>query len=293
VRRSVLSIAALGGGLRVYDPQTAECVWESDIPVRDESGDVSWLDSGHIESLYTGNDQGPRSQLPLLYAGAHVIVWREGAALEPVKIRKEARVTRLSAGQAIATLADGLVELIDLADATHSSRKVTDGIAAITGSPSTRVLYVATQDRRICRLDVDSGAILQVLGELDQDAGQLLVDPEETAVWMVSVEPRNVASAQEDQGQRIAAFATDGSGLLQQADITGHKVFGSCFLGSTFVTGGWDATLRIWDARQPMPLATIPGSSPFRCVDGAGDRIVAGDQKGNVWFLAPMSELYP
>ena len=42
-----------------------------------------------------------------------------------------------------------------------------------------------------------------------------------------------------------------------------------------------------------MPLATIPGSSPFRCVDAAGDRVVAGDQKGNVWFLAPMSELYP
>ena len=134
---------------------------------------------------------------------------------------------------------------------------------------------------------------MQVLGQLDQDPGQLLVDPQETAVWTVSVEPRNVTSAGDDQQQRIAAFATDGSGLLQQADITGHKVFGSCFLGSTFITAGWDATLRIWDPHRPMPLATIPGSSPFRCVDAAGDRVVAGDQKGNVWFLAPMSELYP
>lgn len=286
-------IAALGDALRVYDPETAECVWEGDVPVRDQYGDVSWLDSGNIESSYTGTDQGPRSQLPLLHAGAHVIVWREGAALEPVEIRKEARVTRLDSGRAIATLADGVVELIDLADAARSRRKVTDGIAAFVGSPSTCVLYVLTEDRRLCRLDADSAAIVQVLGQLDQDAGQLLIDPQETAVWTVSVEPRNVTSAEDDQQQRIAAFATDGSGLLQQADITGHKVFGSCFLGSTFITAGWDATLRIWDPHRPMPLATIPGSSPFRCVDAAGDRIVAGDQKGNVWFLAPMSELYP
>jgi WD40 repeat protein len=287
------SIAALGGDLRVYEPETAKCVWKADIPVRDQYGDVSWLDSGNIESSYTGNDQGPRSQLPLLHAGSHVILWREGADLEPVKIRKEATVTRLDAGRSIATLADGVVELIDLAAARRSSRKVADGVAAFTGSPGARVLYVLTQDHRICRLDADSGETLQVLGEFDREAGQLLVDPQETAVWALSMERRTVTSAAEDQAQRIAAFATDGTGLLQQADITGHKVFGSCFLGTTFVTAGWDATLRIWDPRAPMPLATIPGSSAFRCVDAAGDRIVAGDQKGNVWFLAPMAELYP
>jgi hypothetical protein len=48
----------------------------------------------------------------------------------------------------------------------------------------------------------------------------------------------------------------------------------------------------VWDAHQPMPLAAISGSSPFRCVDAAGDRLVAGDQKGNVWFLAPICQLY-
>jgi hypothetical protein len=41
-----------------------------------------------------------------------------------------------------------------------------------------------------------------------------------------------------------------------------------------------------------MPHATIAGKSPFRCADAAEDRIVAGDQRDNLWFLAAMSALY-
>jgi WD40 repeat protein len=286
-------IAALGTTLRLYDPDTAECVWEADIPARDEYGEVSWLDSGTFEGSHSGNDNAPRGELPLIYAGTKVIVWREGSGLEAVTVLKDAQVTRLDRGRALATLHEGVVEVIDLDGASRGRRKVAEGIAALAGSPGTRALYVLTAESRICRMDAASGKVTAVLGEVEAGPATLLVDPEETAVWVARTEARAAYRFAAPTNETLAAFASDGSGLVQQADITGHQVFGSCFVSGMLVSAGWDATVRIWDAHQPMPLATISGSSPFRCVDAAGDRIVAGDQKGNVWFLAPMSELYP
>ena len=67
---------------------------------------------------------------------------------------------------------------------------------------------------------------------------------------------------------------------------------GACFLSGQLITAGWGATIRMRDPRGAMPHTTIAGTSPFRCVDAANDRIVAGDQRGNMWFLALMSALY-
>lgn len=103
-----------------------------------------------------------------------------------------------------------------------------------------------------------------------------------------------VEARQAPTDEALIAFSPEASGMLQQAGIPGHRVSDTCFLSGMLVTAGWsDATMRIWDAHRPMPLAAISGSSPFRCVDAAGDRLVASDQKGNVWFLGPMSQLYP
>jgi hypothetical protein len=41
-----------------------------------------------------------------------------------------------------------------------------------------------------------------------------------------------------------------------------------------------------------MPLAIISGSSPFVSLDAAGDRLIAGDKRGNAWLMAPLDELY-
>jgi hypothetical protein len=120
----------------------------------------------------------------------------------------------------------------------------------------------------------------------------LLIDPRETTLWAICAERNFRSQARTRTNETVVAFGTDGSGIAQRADITGHQLAGWCFLDGMLITAGWDATIRFWDARQPMPFAAVSGSSPFRCVDAAGDRVVAGDQRGNVWFLAPMHDLY-
>ena len=111
-----------------------------------------------------------------------------------------------------------------------------------------------------------------------------------TTLWAICTE-RN-AGLKAPTNEALFAFATGGSGATQRADITGHQIRGWRFLDGTLVTAGGDATIRFWDRRQATPLAAVSGSSPFYCVDAAGDRVVAGDRKGNVWFLAPMHDLY-
>jgi WD40 repeat protein len=169
-------------------------------------------------------------------------------------------------------------------------RIVAEGVRACVGSPSRREIYAVLDDRRVCRLDADSGQVLQVLGESSQDAVTLSIDPAETALWEAAERMGRLASDAPDE-ETLTAYALDGSGVVRQADVSGHQVFGSWFLSGTLITAGWDGTVRIWDPHQPMPLATVAGSSPFRCVAAARDRIVAGDQRGNVWFLAPMGDL--
>jgi WD40 repeat protein len=119
-----------------------------------------------------------------------------------------------------------------------------------------------------------------------------VIDPQETVLWALCSNSDGVWRAFTDE--TLIAFSTETSRLIQQVSIPGHDARSNCFLSGMLITAGWsDATLRIWDPHQPTPLAVINGSAPFRCVAAARDRIVAGDQKGNVWFLAPMKELYP
>ena len=129
-----------------------------------------------------------------------------------------------------------------------------------------------------------------MIGELTQEIVRLVVDPGETALWAICRRGHPFTFSYSDE--ELIAFSPDGSGVLQRFSIPGHEIFDTCFLGDALITAGWDATIRIWDWRQPTPLAAMSGSAPFRCVSAAADRIVAGDQKGNMWFLAPISELY-
>jgi WD40 repeat protein len=284
-------IATLGSLLRVFDAETATCVWETEIPVRDQYGEVSWLASGMFEGRRGGTDLAGSAPLPLLYAGAHVIVWEEQRGLRPVALGSQTSVVSwFHSGRALALLHDGELKVVDL-EVADAPRSVATGVLGCVGSPGRFELYALMEDHSVRRLDAATGAVLQVLGTLEHDV-DLLIDPEESAVWAVSRRQTDQDSSQDGGRQELTVFALDGSSAIRRADMTGHQVFGTCFLSGQLITAGWDATLRVWDPFGGLPYATIAGTSPFRCVDAAKDRIVAGDQRGNLWFLAPMPDLY-
>jgi WD40 repeat protein len=285
-----LGIAALGDRLSIFDPETAQRVWEAEIPVRDQYGEISWLDSGGSQRSPEGVDGRPHVRLPLLYAGSHVVLWQEGRALQPIAIPDKAQVSPLHSGRALATLRDGMLEVMDL-DRTDVRRTVAEGVRAFAGSPTDYAIYVVAQDGRVCRLAAESGEVSRTLGEVEHETVTLKVDAQESALWAICRNGGEWWQAPIDEA--LIAFPIDDSGIAPRADITGHQLFDSCFLSGRLITAGWDATIRIWDPRGPMPFATISGSAPFRCVDAAQDRVVAGDQRGNVWILAPMRDLYP
>lgn len=278
-------LATLGESLRLFDPETAQQVWETAVP-----GEVDWIDESNIEGGYHGVDRGQTDLLPLLYTGSHAIVWQPTGELLKVKLpSEESTVSRLNSGQSLAVVHKDGLEIIDL-DRSKVHRKIAEGVKACVGSPHSNTVYTLMLDGRLCRLDATTGKEQAVLGEIRQETVRLFIDAQETALWALCSTTGKTMQLGIDEV--LIAFSPETPGVLQQASIAGHRVFGICFLDGMLITAGWDATLRIWSAYQPMPVATISGSSPFRCVDAAGDRLVAGDQKGNVWFLAPMRKLY-
>ncbi|GAA2152584.1 hypothetical protein GCM10009826_10990 [Humibacillus xanthopallidus] len=284
-------IATLGRVLRVFDAETATRVWEAEVPVRDKYGEVSFLTSGRDAGRRGGAATSSRSHLPLLYARTHVILW-ERSGLRPVDLGGEPRVvSRFDEERALAVLQDGSLKVLDL-DGVGQSESVASGVLGCVGSPSRFELYALMDDHSVRLLDASTGATLQVLGEVEHADVFLLIDPDESAVWAVRRPTDWSTSWKDRERQDLTVFALDGSGAVRRAEMTGHQVFGTCFLSGQLVTAGWDATLRIWDPHGALPCATIAGASPFRCVDAAKDRIVAGDQRGNLWFLAPMATLY-
>jgi WD40 repeat protein len=287
-------LATLGQSLRLFDPETATCEWEAAIPARSKYGGISWIDEGTVEEAVDGTDRGQLDGLPLFYAGSHVIVWQPTGALQPVPLpSEETAVSRLNAGQSIAAVYDNVLEIIDL-DRSDVRRRIAEGVKACVGSPRSNAVYALMLNQQLCRFDAASGDVQAVLGEIRQDHVRLLIDPQETALWALCFSGGEGGFSRSPTEEELIAFSPrEAPGVLQRASIPGHNVRGICFLSGMLITAGWDATVRVWDARQPMPLTAISGSAPFRCVDAAVDRLVAGDQKGNVWFLAPMLQLYP
>jgi WD40 repeat protein len=284
-------VATLGQSLRLFDPETGKLVWEKPIPVRDRFGEIAWIDENTFQGAQHGAERGQVDLLPLIYAGSHVIVWQPTGELEMVKISgKEPRVSRLNSGQSLAVGHRKGLQIIAL-DQSKKRRKIADGVKACVGSPNSNTVYALMLDGRLCRLDATDGKAQAVLGEVKQEEARLFIDPQETTVWALC-SPADKATYSEVE-EVLIAFSPETPGILQQFSIAGHRVFGICFLEGMMITAGWDSTLRVWDARQPVPVAAISGSAPFRCVDVTGDRLVAGDQKGNMWFLAPMNQLYP
>ena len=187
---------------------------------------------------------------------------------------------------------DEVLEIIDL-DHINAPRIIAKGVKAFVGSPRSNAVYVVMLNGQLDRLDAASGKVLAVLGEIKQERVRLLIDPQETALWALCFNGgEGFTRAPTDE--TLIAFSPQAPGVLQQANVAVHQISDTCFLSGMLVTAIWSgALLCMWDAHQPMPLAVISGSAPFRSVDAAGDRLVAGDQKGNVWFLAPMDQLYP
>jgi WD40 repeat protein len=286
-------LAAIGGLLRLFDPETARLEWEAEIPVRDQYGRVSWVDDSATEGALDSFGRGQVDHLPLFFAGSHAIVWDATGALRPVPIPgKETSVSRLNSGQAIAALHDNILEIVNL-NSSEVPIQIAKGVKACVGSPSSHTVFAAMLNGQLCRLDAVSGKTLAVLGEIKQEHVRLLIDRGETTLWAICSNRGPRVALQSPTDEVLMAFSPEASSLLQQSGISGHDVRDCCFLSSMLVTSGWsDATLRVWDAHQPMPLTVISGSSPFRCVDAARDRLIAGDQKGNVWFLAPLGQLY-
>ena len=285
-----LRVATLGQSLRLFDPQTAELVWEKDIPVRGTYGEVSWIDESSFEGAEHGAGQREVDLLPLLYAGSHVVVWQPTGELQVVKISgKESTVSRLNSGQSLAVAHNRGLEIIDL-DGKKKRRKIADGVKACVGSPRSNSTYAVMLDGRLCRLNAADGKEQALLGQIKQEEVRLFIDPQENTLWAVCSPAGKSTETEVDEV--VMAFSLETNSMLQQFDIAGHRIFGICFFQGMLISAGWDATLRMWDAHQPVPIAAISGSAPFRCVDVAGDRLVAGDQKGNMWFLAPMTQLY-
>jgi WD40 repeat protein len=283
-------LAMLGWKLRLFDPETAMLKWEKDIPRRNDGRFLSWVDDGVGEGVRDSIDR--LDQLPLLKTETDVIVWRSNGEFESVPLSaRNAAVSQLNGGRTIAALQNTVVEIINLDGGDRKT--IAEGVKTCVGSPRNNALYALMANQQLVRLDATSGKVLDVLGEIPQETVRLLIDPQETSLWALCADATFEWFSAKTY-EVLMAFSPQTSCLVQQTSIPSHDIRDFCFLSGMLITAGWsDATLRVWDAYQPMPLAVIPGASPFRCVDAARDRIVAGDEKGNVWFLAPMTELYP
>jgi WD40 repeat protein len=277
-------IAVLGQRLRVFD-NTAACLWEAEVPVRDQYGRASFL--GATDTSATDR------WLPLIDAGDHVIVWAEETGLSPVPIGPgDKMLSRFCGGSKLAVLSGDELRIVDL-KRPGAPRLIAEGIRSCIGSPTRGQVYAATTDNRLHRLDAETGELLQTLGELPQVRVRLLVDPQESVLWAIGPEEEPTVLIPYSGPESLMAVLLEGSGAMRRADISGHKLVDTCFLSGKLITAGWDATIRIWDPHAAMPCATVMGSAPFRCVDAAEDRIAAGDQRGNVWVFEPLRGLYP
>jgi WD40 repeat protein len=284
------SLAVLGRALLVFDPETSGVEWETELPFNAEDTSTFFVDRGFTDGAPDGIDE--LNRLPIFRTGSNVIVWKPGRLLEPVPLpERDAIVSGLNAGQAIAICHQDIVETMRL-DGSKNWSRIAEEVETCVGAPRSNSVYVVRLNGQVVRLDAASGKVLSVLGEIKQKNIQLLIDPEETVLWAYCFSgPEGFGIPTE---QTLIAFSLKTSSVMQQISLPGYDAMAFCFLSGMLITAGWsDATLHVWDPHQPEPVATILSASPFRCVAAAGDRIVAGDQKGNVWFLAPMKELYP
>jgi WD40 repeat protein len=282
-----VKLATLGNTLQVWDPESGRLEAELEIPVDPGTGGVHFT-----EDLAFART----ALLPLLRSDSHVLVWRDQETLEAFDISKDPTfkdptVSRLDHGRALAILGgDGALEIVRLTE-PGSRTTIADGVRSCIGSPRADAVYALLYDDRLCRLGASAGEVQAILGEILQKHVSLRIDAETRALWAHCYDGE---FPQQPTNEVLLVFPLDGSGGPRVASVRDHNLFGACFLpGGELVTAGWDATVRVWSPRRSQPTAAVSGSAPFRCVDAAADRIVVGDQKGNVWFLAPLGELYP
>jgi WD40 repeat protein len=275
-------LVTLGNSLQIWDPSTGRLEREWKISVDRTIGGVRFVS----DIAFAKSDLRP-----LLQTDSHLLVWRDVETLQAIDIPNKAAVSRLHGGRSIAVLdGDGKIEIVNLDD-PRSRTTIADGVRSCVGSPRSFAVYALMLNKQLCRLDASSGKVQLTLGEITQEHVRLLIDGQEQALWALCHD--GGFALQMPTNEVLMAFSLDGSGGLQVAKVPGHDVYGFGFFpDGRLVTAGWaDATIRVWGSGQSMEIAAVSGSAPFRCVDVADDRIVAGDQKGNVWFLAPVGQL--
>lgn len=274
------------GSLQVWDPLKQQLTCEFPIP------DDQSLNEPHFvqEDVFVQSEH-----FPLVQTDRHAYFLIDGQTLQATDIPEGATIRRLDGARSIACLDPHHdLEIIDIASGTR--KRLASGVVKCVGSPKKRAVYVLTFDRGLCCLNADSGEVEEIFGAITDETATLVVDAQERTLWVLASNGRRGFQPQAPTKETIIAFSLDGSGKSTAMDAFGHifEVFAERFFpDGKLITAGWDGTLRIWDATQTKPIAVISGPAPFRCVDVVADRIVAGDQKGNVWFLAPMAELYP
>ena len=132
-------LATLGRSLQLFDPDSAQLEWETEIPHDPETlGPIRWIRDGAKDGPRDGSDGGQLDRLPLLHTESHVIIWQPSRALQPVQLPasttpgEETSVSSLNAGQAIAALHDNILEIIDL-NVSDVRRKIAEGVTGMCG----------------------------------------------------------------------------------------------------------------------------------------------------------------
>src|SRR5262249_30146857 len=106
-------LATIGRSLQLFDPESAELEWETEIPHDPEShGTIRWV--------HDGGKDGQLDRLPILHTESHAIIWQRIGALQPVRLPasktpgEHTFISGLNAGQAIAALHENILEIVDL-----------------------------------------------------------------------------------------------------------------------------------------------------------------------------------
>jgi WD40 repeat protein len=147
---------------------------------------------------------------------------------------------------------DGLAVTPDGTCAMSISR---DGIAYVwnvASRRSVRLLLVPTAQ--------------PVCGALTPDHRRAVLARQDGKLEVIDIESRNIVHVIPGHVQSVLGCAVS---------VDGTRVF----------TVSEDGTLRVFDLETGKCLATLHGTSRFRCVAVANGRICAGDQEGNLWII--------
>jgi WD40 repeat protein/serine/threonine protein kinase len=151
----------------------------------------------------------------------------------------------------------------------------TDMLTACVLTPDGRRIISASRDLTLKAWDLDSGRLLTTLeGHSD-------------TIFMCAIAPdgRRVVSTSFDKTLKV--WDIDRACLLSTLEGHTDSVYGCAITpdGRRAVSVSHDRTLKIWDLETSACLRTHRGDTPYISVAATDTAIVAGDDRGTVWFL--------